>query len=109
MKASFYLKVLRFEVLGELVGDGSHEGLVFAAAFSFLAEDAREATEQVVTSMKVGTVVCVADYALEDPQILLTPLWKQFFFFFWEYYCFSKNAIDMNVRKVAILEVFKSI
>ena len=65
--ARCYLQVLRLEVLRELVGDGSHEGLVLAAALSLLTEDAREASQKVVAPVNVRAVVCVADDALEDP------------------------------------------
>lgn len=66
IKAKCYLWALRFEVLRELIGDGSDEGLVLTAALALLAEDTSEASKEVVTTVHVRSILCVADYTLKD-------------------------------------------
>lgn len=68
------VQTLSHEVLRELVGYGADEGLVVAAGVVFLAEDASEAAEQVLSPVLVSVVLCVANDALQHFEVFLATL-----------------------------------
>ncbi|CAH2073692.1 unnamed protein product, partial [Iphiclides podalirius] len=67
-------RTLWHEVLRELVEYRPHEGLVLFARVALLAEDAREASKQVVPPVQVSAVLRVAYDALQHPQVFVATL-----------------------------------